>query len=312
MAGTSLPTLSAAASLPLVPFGGRPFQKRTKLAANTNPTPEAMMIEELKALAEKATPGPWEYRPGEYDDWGVIKGPPFRPDGFEYDLRPFIAQCRSPNLSEAELGQHRANKTDPWETDAALIVALVNNLPAILSALSAVPVMKEALGPHVFLDCDGVLADFDSYAETYFGMNPREYEAKVGSAQFWQELEAKGDFYRNLPVMPDARELYEGVKHLHPTILTGCPRGNWAQGQKVAWAAEHFPGVPIITCRSADKRDYAKPGDVLIDDWPQHRHRWIEAGGVFIVHHDAQTSLAALWAHYPDLARQALAALEGK
>jgi hypothetical protein len=26
-------------------------------AANTNPTPEAMMIEELKALAEKATPG---------------------------------------------------------------------------------------------------------------------------------------------------------------------------------------------------------------------------------------------------------------
>lgn len=156
--------------------------------------------------------------------------------------------------------------------------------------------------PHVFLDCDGVLADFDTYAEAYFGMPPRAYEAKVGSEQFWKELEAKGDFYRDLPLMADAMALYEGVKHLHPTILTGCPRGNWAQGQKVAWAAEHFPGVPIITCRSADKRDYAKPGDVLIDDWAQHRHRWIEMGGVFIMHHDAESSLAALWAHYPFLA----------
>lgn len=156
--------------------------------------------------------------------------------------------------------------------------------------------------PHIFLDCDGVLADFDSYAEAYFGMPPRAYEAKVGSAQFWKELEAKGDFYLNLPLMPDAYKLFEGVKHLHPTILTGCPRGDWAQGQKVAWAAKHFPGVPIITCRSADKRDYAKPGDVLIDDWAQHRHRWIEMGGVFITHHDAQTSLAALRAHFPKLA----------
>lgn len=157
--------------------------------------------------------------------------------------------------------------------------------------------------PHVFLDCDGVLADFDTYAGAYFGMPPRAYEAQRGAKQFWAELEAKGDFYRNLPVMPDARELYEGVRHLDPTILTGCPRGNWAEAQKVAWAEEHFPGVPIITCRSADKRVHAKPGDVLIDDWPQHRHRWIEMGGVFISHFDAASSLAALWAHYPALRR---------
>ena len=172
----------------------------------------------------------------------------------------------------------------------------------IAASLSPRPLpTREEVAPHVFLDCDGVLADFDTYAEAYFGMNPRAYEKQVGSAKFWEQLEAKGDFYRNLPLMPDAMTLFEGVKHLHPTILTGCPRGNWAQGQKVAWAAEHFPGVPIITCRSADKRDYAKPGDVLIDDWPQHRHRWIEMGGVFIVHHDAASSLAALWAHYPAL-----------
>ncbi len=162
--------------------------------------------------------------------------------------------------------------------------------------------MPEQL-PSVFLDCDGVLADFDTYAESYFGMPPRAYEAKVGSKLFWQELEAKGDFYRNLPLMPDARELVDAVAHLSPTILTGCPRGEWAQQQKIDWAAEHFPGIPMIVCRSSDKYTFAKPGDVLIDDWHQHRHHWIAMGGVWISHTCAATSLAALWAHYPALAQ---------
>ena len=161
--------------------------------------------------------------------------------------------------------------------------------------------------PHVFLDCDGVLADFDKAGLLTFGMPPRDAEALVGSKEFWRRLEADNSFYRNLPLMPDAMDLVDGVRHLNPTILTGCPRGNWAEAQKVAWAAEHFPGIPVITCRSADKRDHAKPGDVLIDDWPQHRHRWIEMGGVFISHFDAATSLAALWAHYPTLSTPAAA-----
>lgn len=153
----------------------------------------------------------------------------------------------------------------------------------------------------IFLDCDGVLADFDKAGEILWGMPPRAYQAVHGSKEFWQQLEAHGTFYRTLPLMPDAMELVDGVRHLNPTILTGCPRGNWAEAQKIAWAEEHFPGIPIITCRSADKRMHAKAGDVLIDDWPQYRHRWIEMGGVFISHFDAETSLAALWAHYPEL-----------
>lgn len=155
--------------------------------------------------------------------------------------------------------------------------------------------------PRVFLDCDGVLADFDAHGRDYFGMEPREAERQLGGNEFWRQLEARGDFYRSMPVMADARELFEGVAHLNPTILTGCPRGDWAQGQKVAWAAEHFPGVPMITCYSVNKREHGKPGDVLIDDWNQHRHRWLEMGGVWITHTCAATSLAAFWAHYPNL-----------
>lgn len=143
--------------------------------------------------------------------------------------------------------------------------------------------------PRIFLDCDGVLADFDNYALSYFGMPSREYEKRMGSDVFWMELEEHGSFFRDMPVMADAAKLVEGVRHLNPTILTGCPRGDWAQGQKIAWAEEHFPGIPIITCKSKDKRLHGQPGDVLIDDWDEHRHRWIEMGGIFITHQKAST-----------------------
>ena len=71
--------------------------------------------------------------------------------------------------------------------------------------------------------------------------------------------------------MPDARLLFDAVKHLKPTILTGLPLGNWAAPQKVDWAAEHFPGVPIITCMARDKHMHMEPGDVLVDDRENHR-----------------------------------------
>lgn len=155
--------------------------------------------------------------------------------------------------------------------------------------------------PQVFLDCDGVLADFDRAARDLLGICPRRYEDKFGSRAFWEAIEGHGSFYRDLPLMEDARELYEGVKHLNPIILTGCPRGGWASIQKHQWRMKHFPGVPMITCRSADKSNFMKPGDVIIDDWPQYRSVWVDKGGVWVNHISAEQSLAELWSIYPEL-----------
>ena len=102
--------------------------------------------------------------------------------------------------------------------------------------------------PRLFLDADGVLADFDLAARRLLGMSPKEYIASRGRGAFWKRLANAPNFYGALPQMPDAQVLFDAVKHLKPTILTGLPLGNWAAPQKVEWAAEHFPGVPIITC----------------------------------------------------------------
>jgi hypothetical protein len=143
----------------------------------------------------------------------------------------------------------------------------------------------------LFLDCDGVLADFDTYAETIFGLPPRAAEETLGAERFWVNLESHDGFYCKLPLMPDARELYEAVRHYEPIILTGLPLGGWAEPQKRIWAAEHFPGVKMICCPSKDKRLHMKPGDVLVDDWPKYRPLWEEFGGTFILHKNAASSI---------------------
>lgn len=158
--------------------------------------------------------------------------------------------------------------------------------------------------PDLFLDADGVLADFDAGAIKLLGMKPRAFEERHGKREFWRRLAKAKGFYASLPLMSDALELFEGVKHLRPTILTGLPLGNWAAPQKVQWAAEHFPGVPIITCMARDKYRYMQPGDVLVDDSPTHRAAWENAGGTFILHRSARGSLGELARIFPSVTVQ--------
>jgi 5'(3')-deoxyribonucleotidase len=155
--------------------------------------------------------------------------------------------------------------------------------------------------PRLFLDADGVLADFDEGARRLLGMSVPEFERKQGRGGFWRQLAQARNFYGTLPEMPDARLLFDGVRHLKPTILTGLPLGKWAAPQKVGWAAEHFPGVPIITCMARDKHKHMHRGDVLVDDRENHRAAYEAAGVVFIHHRNAEDSLRQLAEIYPSV-----------
>jgi hypothetical protein len=151
----------------------------------------------------------------------------------------------------------------------------------------------------LFLDCDGVLADFDKGATAILGMSPKAFEHRHGLGRFWAKLASAPDFYFGLPLLDGATDLFEAVRHLDPIILTGLPRGNWAADQKVRWAAHYFPGTRIITTMARDKRDHGKPGDVLVDDQVRHADRWKEMGGVFIHHRNVSETLRELGKYFP-------------
>ena len=126
------------------------------------------------------------------------------------------------------------------------------------------------------------------------GQSPRAFERRFGLGKFWTSLANAPDFFANLEPLPDATELYDAVRHLEPVILTGLPRGDWAESQKHRWAQRHFSGVEVVTTSAALKYEHCHPGDALVDDRDKYRHLWEGVGGVFIHHKNSANSIEQL------------------
>lgn len=144
----------------------------------------------------------------------------------------------------------------------------------------------------LFLDLDGVLADFDAHHEAVFGFRSDKLLDNVD----WKAVRATPGFYANIPMMPDAMTLWESVEHLNPIILTGIPHSvEEAEPNKRFWVRWHLgANVEVRCCRSSEKCLYAKPGDVLVDDWDKYRKLWVANGGVWITHTSADNTIEQL------------------
>jgi hypothetical protein len=155
--------------------------------------------------------------------------------------------------------------------------------------------------PRLFVDLDGVLADFDAGARDALGMSCQAFQELHGAAVMWKCLQHTPEFYDRLDWLKGGKTLWRKVNEEStwpgppPTILSGLPLGEWAQPQKRAWCARELgDGVPVILCMSIDKHQYCVAGDILIDDRENARLDWETAGGRFILHQTATESIAAL------------------
>lgn len=136
---------------------------------------------------------------------------------------------------------------------------------------------------------DDVVADFMGYARSYLKMNWKQGE--MVPDQEWKRLKDDSRMYRHLPLKEGAEELVNWCKEYtkkHPTVglffLTAVPHNNdvpWSFYDKVLWAQDHFPGIPVffgpyshdkwIRCES--------PDDILIDDRRSNNDEWRRQGG---------------------------------
>lgn len=155
----------------------------------------------------------------------------------------------------------------------------------------------------LFIDLDGVLADFDGYYNQQFDY-ALDRNSPVDPPGMWNNIRAHGSFYADLPMTSDCYELWKGVRSLHPSpiILSGVPPYHLRRDglidvheQKRKWVEKYIgKDVPLIMCLSAEKRLYARAGDILVDDWYKYRPLWEEMGGIFVLHTAAADSLAQL------------------
>lgn len=150
----------------------------------------------------------------------------------------------------------------------------------------------------LFLDMDGVLADFDAGANAALGTeNSYKWEWIYGTKAFWERLFANPNFFGDLPPMPDALHLYGNVRHLRPIVLTALPKSDAGavDTQKRAWIEKYLgPDVEVITCLTHEKPGYCEPGDVLVDDRAVNRDAWVDRGGHYVQHVSAVDTLSQL------------------
>lgn len=147
----------------------------------------------------------------------------------------------------------------------------------------------------LFLDMDGVLADFDRAYEERFGAHPRSHDDKV----LWANIDGCEEFFRSIHPCAGALDFYASVKHLSPAILTACPKTGYekAAQHKREWVREHLgPDVTVLPVMGGANKPLFMhaPGDVLIDDYRRNTEAWAAAGGVAILHRDWNATRIAL------------------
>jgi len=144
----------------------------------------------------------------------------------------------------------------------------------------------------IYLDMDGVVADFDSYVSILLGRKIGWDSSTDLTDEEWERLASVDRLYYQFSLMPDATKLVAYVKSLstrfHVGFLTAVPRRSTipsAKDDKQAWVNKYFPGMRMdIGPYSHHKQKWCKPGDILIDDRPSNIEQWTAVGGIAIYH----------------------------
>lgn len=149
----------------------------------------------------------------------------------------------------------------------------------------------------IFLDVDGVLADFTGGACEVHGTENPYLQDPLGDAageweladllgltdkEFWGPLQG-ARFWRELGLMPDAVDIFSTVKRAvgldNICLLTTPSLDPESATGKIQWINMHFPDLARQCLIGACKHFCAHADSVLIDDNDKNVETFIEHGG---------------------------------
>ena len=154
----------------------------------------------------------------------------------------------------------------------------------------------------IYLDLDGVLANFNKTYIHMFGEYPAE--EKHRHKHFWNNWEqfvnAKG--FERLELMPDAHLILDCVEVLdRPTEILSSSGGHSfhdnVTNQKLTWLKKHeIDYKPNIVAGSSKKAQFVTScWDILVDDTKKNVDQWNDAGGTGILHKNAHDTIVQLY-----------------
>jgi PAS domain-containing protein len=156
----------------------------------------------------------------------------------------------------------------------------------------------------IYLDMDGVVADFDQRFRDLSGMGPRDFESKHGKNAFWDFIDEKHKvgFWVGIPPMEGASQLVDYVSKHDYVMLTAPSVKKQSRLGKALWIRNHtgdiFPSKPTVIFKAAKEKHKVKPSltekDILIDDKASTIDNWNAAGGTGILYTSANQAISEL------------------
>lgn len=154
------------------------------------------------------------------------------------------------------------------------------------------------LNINIFLDLDGVLADFikgmaNLFEKDYkyltdnwkFASSKCEEVLGISREEFYDKIEEAGEAYwENLELFPHTMSLYNICKDIAPTYFLTKPifHPSCVSG-KLKWIYKHFGHGSQNYIFAIDKFLCARPGHILIDDLEKNVDKFREHGGSAIL-----------------------------
>ena len=159
----------------------------------------------------------------------------------------------------------------------------------------------------IYLDMDGVLADFDRGVRELCHMDPPGQGGNEDTAKdnaMWAAIRAVGHFYDKLELMPGAREMFSRIWEKYGKgqceILTGIPKAKrgitTAGDDKIHWMRRLLSEeITVNIVYREEKPQFCNGKDcILIDDRESNIREWAEMGGTGILHESSEKTLAEL------------------
>ena len=154
---------------------------------------------------------------------------------------------------------------------------------------------------YIYVDMDGVVANFDKRFLDLSGLMPQAYVDKHGMNKFWDLIDEKHKvaFWRGIEIMPGAEKLINYVSNYPYEMLTAPSIKKQSIIGKSLWIKDKigslYPTKPKVTYRPAKLKHTVKPNltkyDVLIDDKKSTIKRWNDAGGTAIFYSNADQAI---------------------
>ncbi len=160
--------------------------------------------------------------------------------------------------------------------------------------------------PHLFLDMDGVQANFDKAWAKFENKEHRDHipdpnETIWNLSNMGPEFVEK--FFADLEPLADGTKLVQWLRYRKiPFTILSAPLRGQGPGSikgKITWLNIHNPGTSATALFRGDKFVHAMDGgkpNVLVDDYVKQLRNWTNAGGIAVQHIDGQvdTTIAKL------------------